>query len=413
MDDSSDSIRQVWRFGELRSYVAARFVATIARTGMQATLVWHVTTAMGDATWLGVLGAVQFLPVIPLALFGGAVADRHDRRSLIAASQAFTALCAGVLCWGAGSGPNSIWLVLGTALAARIAWTFEFPATTALLPTLVPPRLFPRAVVLQSSVRNLGAGIGPLAAGLAIHFGGVSVAFGACAAGLVLATALLARLETRGASDASARADWASLRQGIDFVRSRPAILGAMTLDMFAVILADPTVLLAVFTEEILSVGALGYGVLASAMALGTLVMSAVLLFAPTLRRPGRALVFATLAFGVAAACFGLSQSFGLCFIALIGAGMADQVSQVARTTLIQLSTSDALRGRVGAVNMVFISASNELGAAFSGFLAAAVGPVLAVVGGAAACVATAGTVAARVPALSGWDTKQGTANPD
>lgn len=413
MSHAPDSIQQVLQSRELRSFLAARFIATIARTGMQATLVWHVTTSMGSVSWLGVLGVVQFLPVIPLALFGGAVADRRDRRNLIAASQGFTALCAVVLCWGAGSGPEGIWLVLGTTFATRIAWTFEFPAGSALLPSLVPAALFPRTVVLASSVRNLAAGIGPLAAGLAIHLGGVSWAFAACAVGLAASTALLWRLERRGASDPGARADWASLRQGIDFVRSRPAILGAMTLDMLAVILADPTVLLAVFTEEILAVGPLGYGLLASAMALGTLAMSGVLLFAPTLRRPGRALVLATLAFGAAAAGFGSSRNFGLCFAALIAAGMADQVSQVARTTLIQLSTSDALRGRVGAVNMVFISASNELGAAFSGFLAAAVGPVIAVVGGGAACIATAGAIAARVPALSRWRTEQAVANLD
>ncbi len=119
------------------------------------------------------------------------------------------------------------------------------------------------------------------------------------------------------------------------------------------------------------------------------------------------------LTFGAAAACFGSSRNFALCFAALTAAGMADQVSQVARTTLIQLSTSDALRGRVGAVNMVFISASNELGAAFSGFLAAAVGPVIAVVGGGATCIASAGAIAARLPALSRWRTEQAVANLD
>jgi MFS family permease len=135
--------------------------------------------------------------------------------------------------------------------------------------------------------------------------------------------------------------------------------------------------------------------------------MGVLLLFARTLERPGRALLAATVVFGAAAAVFGLSESFGVCVAALAVAGMADQVSQVARSTLIQLTTSDALRGRVGAVNMVFISASNELGAAFSGFLAAAVGSVVAVAGGGLACVATAGVVAARVPRLAAWSTQE------
>ena len=413
MDARPDSLRHVWQLREVRHFLGARALATVARRGMQAALVWHVTTTMGDATWLGVLGAVQFLPVIPLALFGGAVADRYDRRNLVAASQAFTALCACVLWWSADAGADGIWLTLGTALAARVAWTFEFPATTALLPSLVPVALFPRAVVLQASMRNFAAGVGPLLAGVAIHLGGVDVAFALAALGLAFATAWLGLLEHRGASDGGGRADWASLRQGIEFVRSRPAMLGAMTLDMLAVVLADPTVLLAVFSEQILAVGPLGYGALASAMALGTFAASGVLLFAPTLQRPGRALLFATCVFGLAAVGFGLSRNFALAFAALLAAGMADQVSQVARTTLIQLSTSDALRGRVGAVNMVFISASNELGAAFSGFLAAGVGPIVAVVGGGAACLATAGAVAARVPALARWNTSSSLSHPD
>jgi hypothetical protein len=191
--------------------------------------------------------------------------------------------------------------------------------------------------------------------------------------------------------------------EGVRFVRRSPVLLAAMTLDMVAVILADPTVLLAVYSEEILAVGPRGYGVLSASMAIGTLGTTLLLLFRPPFARPGRWLVGSVGLFGAAAAAFGASGAFALSVAALVAAGAADQVSQVARSTIIQLSTPDELRGRVSAVNMVFVSASNELGAAFSGFLAAATGAVFAVVGGGVACLAAAGVVAARVPALSRW----------
>lgn len=405
--EPTDSLRQVLAHAEVKSFLASRFVATIARTAMQAVVVWHVTALTGDPIWLGVLGAVQFLPVIPFAMVGGSVADRMDRRGLLAASQAFTAAGALVLAWSSSAETGGVALVLATVLLQRVAWTFEFPATTALLPALVPTALFPRTVVLSASVRNFAAGIGPLCAGAAIHLAGVPLAFLGCAIGLVIATALLARLRPRAAEGVVTRAGWGAVREGLDFVRQRPVLLGAMTLDMVAVILADPTVLLAVFAEDILRVGPLGFGVLGSSMAFGTLVMGVALLFLPTLARPGRALLFATLVFGAAACVFGLSRDFGVCVAALAVAGMADQISQVTRTTLIQLSTPDALRGRVGAVNMVFISASNELGAAVSGFLAAAVGTVLAVVGGGAACMLSAGVMRGAAPALAAWRTDE------
>jgi hypothetical protein len=174
-----------------------------------------------------------------------------------------------------------------------------------------------------------------------------------------------------------------------------------MTLDMLAVILADPTVLLAVFSEKVLAVGPIGYGVLSGSMAAGTFLTSLTLLSSRRgFARPGRMLLGAVAVFGTATAVFGLSRSFPLSVAALLAAGMADQVSQVTRSALIQLATPDALRGRVSAVNMVFISASNQLGAAFSGFFAAATSAVFATVAGGLACLATGALVAARVPAL-------------
>ncbi|NNL66415.1 MAG: MFS transporter, partial [Myxococcales bacterium] len=339
----------------MRFLLGARFCGVAGRATLHAAVVWHVTQVMREPLWLGVLGAVDFLPVVPLALVGGAVADRFDRRNVMAASQLFTAVAAAFLWWAATPDPERIGLVLAAVFASRVAWVFEFPASSALLPTLVPARVFQNAVVVSATNRNLAFAVGPLAAGFLIFAGGVEAAFAAGGALSLVASALLLGVGRRAPLQQASAASWSSVRQGIDFVRGQPAILGAMTVDMLAVILADPAVLLAVFSEEILAVGPRGYGVLASAMGFGTFAMAVALLFAPPMVRPGRALLVAVVVFGAAAVAFGVSRAFPLSVLALAVAGMADQVSQVARSTLIQLSTPDAVRGRVNAVNMVFI----------------------------------------------------------
>jgi hypothetical protein len=210
----------------------------------------------------------------------------------------------------------------------------------------------------------------------------------------------LLRIRRPGASDPGARVGLQSFREGLAFLRRRPALLAAMSLDMLAVIFADPKVLLAVFQKEILEVGATGYGILSGAMAAGTFAMTLLLLPRRGFVRPGRVLLGAVAVFGLAALVFGLSRWFPLSVAALALAGMADQVSQVTRSAIIQLATPDALRGRVSAVNMVFISASNQFGAAFTGFFAAATSAVIATVAGGLACLATVAAVGARVPSL-------------
>jgi MFS family permease len=388
---------------DLRAFLAARFFGAMARALLHAALVWHVFAATRQEFWLGALGLVEFLPVIPVALVGGQVADARDRRGVVAASQAAALVLASALFAASGAAAAGLPLLLGVAFLLRVAWGFEFPAAQALLPTLVPREVFQNAVVTSATVRNLAVVSGPVAAGFAIDAGGVGTAYGV-ASGLYLVSVLaLLRIRRRAAAAGATARGLDAVGEGVRFVRRSPVLLAAMTLDMVAVILADPTVLLAVYSEEILAVGPRGYGVLSAAMAIGTLGTTLLLLFRPPFARPGRWLVAAVALFGAAAAAFGASGAFAPSVAALVAAGAADQVSQVARSTIIQLSTPDALRGRVSAVNMVFVSASNELGAAFSGFLAAATSAVFAVVAGGIACFAAAGVVAARVPALSRW----------
>jgi MFS family permease len=255
-------------------------------------------------------------------------------------------------------------------------------------------------VVLSSAARNLAVVTGPALAGFAIDAGGPRAAYALSAAFFVLSLAALLGVRRATPRGEEARVSLEAIREGIAFVWRRPVILSAMTLDMFAVIFASVTALLPVYATQILAVGPRGYGLLAASLAIGTLLMTLVLLFVPSIARPGRALLIAVLFFGLATIVFGLSPSFRLSVAALVAAGMADQVSMVTRATIIQLSTPDPLRGRVNAVNMVFIGASNQLGAAESGFLAALTSATFSVVAGGVACLTVLGIVTDRVPAL-------------
>jgi MFS family permease len=385
---------------DLRNFLVARFFGVMGRSLFHAALAWHVYEVTQQELWLGVMGAVEFLPVIPAALVGGTLADRRDRRNIVLATRAATLLCAALLAlstWGS----HLLALLLAMAFAEHLTEGFEFPAAQALLPQLVPREIFQNAVVVSATVRNAAFAAGPVLAGFAIAEAGPRAAYASAA--LLLGASLLALLRVRrpGASDTAVRVGMAAVREGLGFLRRRPVIVAAMTLDMLAVIFADPTVLLAVFSEKILAVGPVGYGVLSGSMAAGTFLMSLLLLTSRRgFARPGRMLLGAVGVFGLATAVFGLSRFFPLSVAALLAAGMADQVSQVTRSTLIQLATPDALRGRVSAVNMVFVGASNQLGAAFSGFFAAATSAVFATVAGGLACVATGALVALRIPAL-------------
>jgi MFS family permease len=384
----------------VRAYSAARVFSTLAHSLLGATFGWHVYDLTASSLWLGVLGLVEFLPVIPASLFGGALADNRDRRAIVAFAQGAACLAAACLGLSTQAGLGSLGLLLATAFAVALARSFESPAGAALLPSLVPRALFPSAVVVSAIARNLGWVSGPVASGTIAAQAGLPAAYGAAALCFAASIGLLFRLRTSDAAATRSPVSLAAIREGISFVRTRPVILGSMSLDMFAVIFAGSTALLPIYAREILGVGLRGYGLLAAALSIGTFAMTVLLLLRRPLERPGRALLAAVAVFGLATIAFGLSRSFALSVAALIVAGMADEVSMVARSILVQLSTPDALRGRVSSVNMVFIGASNELGRAESGFLAGLTNPVFSVVFGGAACLGVLGAVMALVPGL-------------
>lgn len=381
-------------------YLGSRFCAGTGLTMLRAAVAWHVFSLTGSAFHLGMIGLVQFLPVLALTLVGGAVADTYERRRVIMVAQLVPLACC-VLLWRlTGADAVGVALLYGLVFIAACASAFENPARAAMLPTLVPRPQFPRAVTLASTGQALAFMSGPAGGGLIIGERGIADAY--LASGLLICGSLLglALLRPRQETAVAGAMSWPAVRDGLAFVRRNPVVLGCMTLDMFAVIFGGATALLPIYAEDILQVGAKGYGVLSASLEAGALATSLALVLLPTVRRAGRALLVAVTLFGLATIGFGLSTWFPLSVALYVLCGIADQVSVVMRSTAIQLATPDALRGRVSAVNFIFIGASNQLGAVRAGFVAAFTGPQFAVVSGGVGTLLVVALVAWWLPAL-------------
>lgn len=392
----------------LVAYLVARFCAGTAMTLLRTGILWHVFDLSHSAFRLGLLGIVQFVPALGLVLVGGVLADTYDRRRIMVVAQGGWLAAATVLAVAVRTGHASLPLLYGVVFFVAVCSAFDSPARAALLPTLVPRALLPRAVTLASTNQALAFASGPAVAGMLIAASGIGAVYAAYAV-LILGSIGAMTFVRQGRQEPTGRApSLAAVREGLAFVRRQPVVFGCMTLDMLAVVFGGAAALLPVYANDILHVGPRGYGLLASASEVGALATSLVLIFAPPVRRAGRTLLATVAVFGLATIVFGLSRWFPLSVAAYVLVGVADQVSVVMRGTAIQLSTPDALRGRVSAVNLLFIGASNQLGAAESGFLAAATTPTFSVVSGGVACLIVVAVVAATMPALRRYRTDRG-----
>lgn len=381
-------------------YLVSRFAGGTAMTMLRAAIAWHVYSLTNSPFHLGLIGLVQFVPVLALTLVGGAVADTYERRRVIMVAQLVPLACALTLMATTRAEAITLPLLYGLVFVAASAAAFENPARAAMLPTLVPRGAFPRAVTLASTGQALAFMSGPASGGFVIAAAGIDAAYVAVA--VLLLASLLGLSQLRPAPpDGERRAmSWTAVREGLAFVRRSPVVLGCMTLDMFAVIFGGATALLPVYANDILGVGARGYGILSASLEAGALVTSLALFTLPTVSHAGRALLIAVAVFGLATIGFGLSTWFPLSVALYMLCGVADQISVVMRSTAIQLSTPDALRGRVSAVNFIFIGASNQLGAVESGFVATLTDPVFAVVSGGVGTLIVVAIVAVRLPEL-------------
>jgi MFS family permease len=357
-------------------------VASSLAFQMQAVAVgWQGYALTGSAFYLGLIGLAQFLPMFLLSLVVGQMADRCDRRRVAGVCQLVEGLATATLAVGSLGGwlrPESLLAIVFVLGAAR---AFVGPTMHALVPGLVPAPVLPRAIAWAASAHQTATILGPALGGL-LYGAGPTVVYAAAGALFLGASLLLAAIRMARIPPTREPVSLQSLFAGVAFIRSRPAILGAISLDLFAVLLGGATALLPIYARDLLHTGPWGLGFLRAAPALGALSMSVVLAHHPLRRRVGRTMFGAVALFGVATIVFALSTTFLLSLVALIVLGGADVISVVIRNSLVQIETPDAMRGRVSAVHSMFIGTSNQLGEFESGVTAAWFGVVPAVVVG-------------------------------
>ena len=362
----------------------ARLAGTTGNQMLMVAVGWQMYELTGSAWDLGLVGLFQFVPALLLTLVAGHVADRVHRGRIVALCLLAQGLVALVLVAGTqGVGAATAWVsrdwLLGLSVVLGAARAFQMPAQQALTPMLVPPAMLPRAMAFSSAGMQASVIGGPALGGV-IFVAGATAVYCTCAVLFLIGCALVLRVKYSHVAPLREPVTMAVMLAGAVFVWQRKALLGAVSLDLFAVLLGGAVALLPLFAKDILHVGPWGLGLLRAAPAVGALVMSALLTRWPLARRVGYRMLAAVALYGVCMVVFGLSTSFVLSLVVLAISGAADMVSVVVRMTLVQLETPDEMRGRVSAINSVFIGASNQLGEFESGATAAVLGPVGSVV---------------------------------
>ncbi|WP_445630819.1 MFS transporter [Nostoc sp. DSM 114167] len=371
-----------FKFRDYRLFTIGRLVLFVGSQMQTVAIGWELYERTNSAIALGGVGLAQVLPMIILTLIAGDVADRRDRKVTMLLSVMLLALCSlalGVLSYTQGA----IFLIYACLVLTGVARAFLKPASDALMWQLIPVSAFTNAATWNSSSFQLAAVIGPALGGFGIALFGSATGVYVVAAIAALACFILTlAIEQQKVIRATEPISFKALAAGAKFVWQNQLILAAITLDMFAVLLGGAIALLPIFAKDILHVGPVELGYLQAAHSIGALTMAIALAYLPPLRKAGPALLWSVVGFGVVTIIFGLSRSFWLSMLMLILGGALDSISVVIRHTLVQIRTPDHLRGRVAAINSVFISASNELGGFESGLTAALFGPVISVVGG-------------------------------
>ncbi|MGF0539568.1 MFS transporter [Agrobacterium sp. ES01] len=396
--DSTDRFA-AFRHKSYLYFFISRFLAAFATQIVSVSVGWQMYDETGSALYLGLIGLVQFLPLLLLMLVTGSVADRYNRRMIMAVCLVLEAICAGLILAITLLGlfsPLPIFLLL---LAFGVARAFFGPASQSLAPNLVPQTDLANAVAWNSSSWQTAAIVGPVAGGL-LYGVGAGLAYGIalalfCGAGLLVM--LIDKPHQRSAAKATS---WATVLAGFHFIKGEKIVLGAISLDLFAVLLGGAVALMPVYARDILALGPWGLGLLRAAPGVGAILVAIVLATYPIRHHAGIILFVGVALFGVGTVLFGLSESPWLSVLALLLVGGADMLSVYVRETLIMLWTPDEVRGRVNAVNMVFLGASNELGEFRAGTMAAMIGAVPAVVIGGVGAIAVSALWAWNFPKL-------------
>jgi MFS family permease len=386
------------RYRDFTLFLTAKFFTSVAGQLIVVAVGWQVYRLTGDVLDLGLIGLSQFLPFVALALFAGHAADRFDRSGIVVACSLVQLICAVLLLTFAMLPVHRTAPIFAALALLGIARAFHSPASQAMLPNLVPPEAFGNAVALNSSTWHISTITGPALGGLlyAVAEGwigadsGASVVYAIAAALFVIATAMMCFVASPQNRVSAQPISWHAMSQGLRFVWQRKPVLGAISLDLFAVLFGGATALLPAFTQDILHAGPDVFGYLRTAPGIGASMTAVALAFVPITRRVGAWMFGGVAIFGVATIVFGLTRNFWVALAALAVLGAGDMVSVFIRHILVQMDTPDEIRGRVSAVNSVFIGASNELGEFESGLTASWFGLVPAIViGGAATLVVT------------------------
>jgi MFS family permease len=393
----------VLRYRDFTVYAAARFCTSLAWEMLGVAVGWQVYQLTHNPLYLGFVGLAQFLPFVLLVLPAGHVADHADRRLVLVGAYSVQGVCAGVLLVFTLSGATQVWPVFVAMTLFGAARAFSMPASQAMIPNLVPREVFPKAVAFSSVLLEIATIVGPSLGGVLYLLGPhvvYSIGFGL----VVLVVALVSTIKPVRATRSSDEGVSADLLGGLRFVLHRPTVLGAISLDLFAVLFGGATALLPAFASDILHIGPAGLGVLRTAPGVGAALTALAVGLAPIERNVGRWMFGGVALFGASTIVFGLSKSFWVSLVALVLLGAGDMVSVYIRSLLVQMETPDAIRGRVSAVSSMFIGASNELGEFESGVTARWFGLVRAAVLGGIATLVVVGVYLKLFPGLRRMD---------
>lgn len=383
-----------------RRYVVGFFLAATGLQALATAIGWEVYQRTNDPMHLGYTGLARAVPVLLLALPAGHTADVFERKHIIFLSQLGFALCAALLAL-VSIFHAPIWLIYLILVMTGCCRAFNGPARGSFLPIIVPKSVFQNAVAWSSSAFQAAAVAGPMLAGFLIYLAKDSwPAYALCFFGNLLFAFSVLGIKPLVRPSSSGKYTLSAMLAGMSHVWRERTVLGAITLDLFAVLLGGATVLLPIYAADILHVGPVGLGALRAAPYVGAFLMGVYLAHCPPFKRSGRALLWAVAGFGVGTIVFGFSTNIIVSLVALFFLGAVDNISVVVRHVLVQVRTPDRLRGRVGAVNSVFIECSNELGAFESGLVARLFGPVVSVVAGGVGTILVAGGIGYFIPQL-------------
>ncbi len=400
-DAVQHSAAAAFRYRNFRLFQAARFLMVVGLEMQSVAVGWQIYEITRRPLDLGLVGLAQFLPGLLLFLLGGHVADRFDRRNVLLFCCTGFALCSLSLLAITLRGLHGVAPIYVVLVGMGLVRVFNGPAGQAFAPLLVPAEVFPNAAALGSSIFTAATILGPMIGGALYALRGTPVVvYLSAVAGLCASIVLMAAIRIRGVQQLSRGRDWKTVVAGFHYVRHNKLILGTTTLDLFAVLLGGAVALLPVFAREVLHAGPGALGLLRASPGLGAASMALVIAYFPLRRRVGVKMLCCVAAFGAATIAFGLSTHLYLSMFALLMAGAADMVSMIVRSTVVQLATPDEMRGRVSAVNVLFIGASNEFGQFESGITAQWMGAVPAVIAGGVGTLLVVGLWSWFFPAL-------------